>query len=234
MTYRGFEYEADEIMEMSVADIALAILQNAHESDEWNPQNWMGRAKQGYSNQPAVKRLAEGWQWLFSKGAVARDYSKTSSGAMFITTLGESLLTEGTARLVAEERLGVDLHPLLHKKVRRLFLLGEYDFAVFAAFREVEIRVRDLIGAPESRIGIPLMREAFGLGGRLRATGEDEGELDATAHLFAGAIGVFKNPTSHREVDFDDPIQAAESVLFADLLLRLLDRIAEDASAREQ
>lgn len=43
--------------------------------------------------------------------------------------------------------------------------------------------------------------------------------------LFWGAIGVFKNPSSHRQVDYKDPTQAAEVVLLADLLLRLLDDV---------
>jgi hypothetical protein len=43
--------------------------------------------------------------------------------------------------------------------------------------------------------------------------------------LFKGAIGLFKNPSSHRQVDFSDATEAAEIVLLADLLLRLLDKI---------
>ena len=43
--------------------------------------------------------------------------------------------------------------------------------------------------------------------------------------LHWGAIGVFKNPSSHREVAFDDPTITSEIMLLADLLLRMLDRI---------
>lgn len=44
------------------------------------------------------------------------------------------------------------------------------------------------------------------------------------------AISVFKNPARRRRVSLDDPTEAAEVVLFADLLLRIVDR----ATARIQ
>jgi uncharacterized protein (TIGR02391 family) len=44
-------------------------------------------------------------------------------------------------------------------------------------------------------------------------------------NLFSGAIGLFKNPTSHRAVSYDDPAMASEVILLADLLFRLLDRV---------
>ena len=40
--------------------------------------------------------------------------------------------------------------------------------------------------------------------------------------FFSGPVALFKNPVSHRQVDYDDPTEASEVVLLADLLLRIL------------
>lgn len=51
------------------------------------------------------------------------------------------------------------------------------------------------------------------------------GEQAGIMALYQGLIGTFKNPSSHRHVDFEDPTEAAEIILFVDLLLRMLDRL---------
>lgn len=83
-----------------------------------------------------------------------------------------------------------------------------------------------MAGFDESVIGVSMMEQAFNPNapGPLCDITLDGGEQKAMMFLFAGAIGVFKNPTSHRRVDYGDPTIAAEAVLFADLLLRLLAR----------
>jgi uncharacterized protein (TIGR02391 family) len=106
------------------------------------------------------------------------------------------------------------------ERLRRQFLLGEYELAALAALKQVEIRVRDLSGGSEGDIGVRLVRQAFNAENGVLADPEQEmGERQATADLFAGAIGVFKNPSSHREVQFDDPTYASEVVLLAELCL---------------
>jgi hypothetical protein len=43
------------------------------------------------------------------------------------------------------------------------------------------------------------------------------------AVLPPGAIGLYKNPSSHRRVDFDDPNAVASLLMFASELIRLVD-----------
>jgi uncharacterized protein (TIGR02391 family) len=135
--------------------------------------------------------------------------------------------------LRAECRLDVDLHPILAARVRSQWSLGEYEAAAFLAMREVEIRVRDLANASAADLGVPLMQKSFGEGGPLSDPSLEGGERQATMALFWGAIGVFKNPSSHRQVEYDDPTAASEVVLLADLLLRLLDGLADRLSVGE-
>src|SRR5439155_13523639 len=143
------------------------------------------------------RAMVEAWDWLAVHRLVAREPGDTAEHA-FVTRRGHRVIhaSDGVGLLRAEERLDVDLHPLIETKVRRQFLLGEYELAALAALKQVEIRVRDLSGASEGDIGVHLMRKAFNPGKGLLADEEQEGgEQQATADLFAGAIGVFKNPS---------------------------------------
>lgn len=219
-----------ETLALPINTLALLILQDYVASNGWNWQNWMrGAEQQGTARDHEVAgALAEGWGWLMTHGLVARDPSQPSADAYRVTRLGKETLREGTAKLVAAERLGLALHPRIAQRVEQQFLLGEFELAVFASMREVEIRVRELASAPDSLLGVKLMQHAFAPGDSSPLTdpNAEKGEQEAMMNLFKGAIGLFKNPTSHRPVSYDDPTVASEVILFADLLLRLLDRVA--------
>jgi uncharacterized protein (TIGR02391 family) len=91
--------------------------------------------------------------------------------------------------------------------------------------------VRDASGLGAKDIGAPLMRKAFDpRNGPLTDAGVDESEREARAHLFAGAISSYKNPHSHRNVALDSPDEAAEIIMLANHLLRIVDARVEARS----
>lgn len=113
----------------------------------------------------------------------------------------------------------------LFDNVYNLFIRGDYDTAIFRAYKEVEVRVRKKAGLPDDLLGIKLMRTAFNTeDGPLADKDALPAERQATSDLFAGSIGLFKNPSSHRSVNYNDAAEAAEMILFANYLLRIVER----------
>lgn len=116
------------------------------------------------------------------------------------------------------------LHPWIADRVWIALARGELADAVFVAFRTVEEAVRAAGGFTETDIGIDLMRRAFHADtGPLTDPTQPQAEREALAHLFAGAIGSYKNPHSHRTVTINDHTEAQEMVMLASHLLRIID-----------
>jgi len=117
------------------------------------------------------------------------------------------------------------IHPLLEQTTYPLFLLGDYETAILKAFKEIEVAVRT--AAPEldpKLYGVDLMRKAFSpTGGPLADSNEPAAEAEALSALFAGAIGRFKNPASHRHVPVTSPQETIEVLQFASHLLRVIE-----------
>lgn len=182
----------------------------------------------GYGEQIRMsRRLAEVWNWVETNGFLAPD-PQEPQGCFFLTERGRAL-TESpldASTYAAEFHLpSGSLLPKMEEETRPDFLRGAYDKAVFSAMRLVEIEVRAAAGLDASDIGVPLMRKAFHPDkGVLADTELPVAERQRVADLFAGAIGAFKNPASHREVDLADPAEAANLIRLADQLLRMVHR----------
>lgn len=224
---------ADQIRQLPIPDLALRLLDSLAKGGSINANNTMRGAEQAFDFNDEqdsaflLERLCDAWAWLEAHGLIGPDPKNTASSFQRVTTAGRELAADKKAlnKLWASERLAGSLHPALEEKVRPIFNLGDYETACFAAMKAVEVEVRRASGLDNSLVGVPLMRQAFKPdGGPLTDTQAHGGERSATMELFAGAIGSFKNPASHRTVHFDDPIEAAEVVQTADLLLRLLRR----------
>jgi uncharacterized protein (TIGR02391 family) len=228
-----WDHTPDEIRSLPIDALALFVLE-AFGPEGWNVDSFFKGAQAHHGqvfNQPGVSgRIADAWAWLEAHALIGPNPEQsTSANARRMTQEGRAALQEGFGKLRAGRRLDVDLHPTRQWSVRRQFLLGEFELATFAALRAVEIRVRQLGAFPNDQIGVSLMAAAFNPKdpGPLVDPNAERGEQEAIMALFRGAIGTFKNPSSHRAVDFEDPVMASEVVLLADLLMRLLDQVEE-------
>ncbi len=230
---RSGPVEPETLRTLSAAECALILLRQMAKGSDLNANSMMRGAQQAYeyNNEPDVplllNRLSDSWAWLESRGCIGPSSTQTGDWRR-LTTRGIQLAESDhvLAVIEAEDRLSLNLHPTLESKVRPIYSLGDYETAAIAAMKAIEVRVRTLSGESDSAVGVNLMRNAFKKdGGSLADVDADPGEQVATMELFAGAIGTFKNPASHRTVDYADPTEAAEIVLLADLLMRLLDRV---------
>lgn len=148
------------------------------------------------------------------------------------TKKGVQVKEEQFQRLIGKWTLVPSLlfHPLIVKKAYPALRREEFDTAVFRAFKAVEVRVRELTRLPSDLVGTALMRRAFDVdNGPLSNPEAPRAEREALSHLFAGAVGCYKNPHSHREVEVTFN-QAFELLLVASHLLQVLDHATKRPS----
>ncbi|MEU6449967.1 TIGR02391 family protein [Streptomyces sp. NPDC046979] len=231
MRYSG-PVPTEQVRELPTPELAMALLRSFGDGRTINANSMFRGAEQAWQSNgerdvdALLSRLSDAWAWLVARGLIGPHHRQSDSSWKRVTRLGRELAgdPDSMAKVWAADRLAGTLDPTLEEKVRPIFNLGDYETACFAAMKAVEIDVRAAASLDSSVLGVDLMRQALKPGGPLADQGAHGGEVVALMELFAGAIGAFKNPSSHRTVHFDDPVEAAEVVQLADLLLRLLRR----------
>lgn len=226
---------AEQVVEMPIDELALAIVADLVKTNEWNEYNYLNSASQHAAfarHAYATSAIAEALTWARAHGLIARKPGQTADAAIFVTRAGRAAVEDGLVGLRASISLGAGRHPQVERRARRQFLLGEFEQAVFVAMKTVEVRVREMPGLGEDAIGVDLMNKAFGPSGVLTDLAAVKGEQEGTRAMFAGTYAVLRNPSGHRDVNYDDVAEAAEAVTTASLLMRILDRIERRLAAK--
>jgi len=231
--------DIDVLLALAPEELAEVVLRLAHEHRHNNlihlqsiASNIHGTpgANDGYPQnrrKDAELALAEAWNWLSIQGLlIPEPGTNGNNGWMLLSRRAQTVLANNTFKTYARS-VGFPkalLHPSIADEVWLDIVRGDLETAVFKSFRAVEIAVREAGHFADTDIGVPLMRKAFDKAtGPLSNQQQPEAEREALAHLFAGAIGSYKNPHSHRTVTVNDATEAQEMVILASHLLRIVD-----------
>ena len=184
----------------------------------------------GQNGYPVGKRpdaylaLSEAWNWLKVHGLVVP--TDPSAPWLQVTRRGAALMKTG--EFAAFTKAAAFPKSLLHPKIADAVWLdlarGDFETAIFRAFKTLEIAAREAAGLSASDYGVDLMRKAFHpTNGPLTDMEKVPSEREAVSALFAGAMGCYRNPNTHRELETAGHSEVQEIVMLASHLLRIVD-----------
>ena len=227
--------EAQAVAGMQTADLAGYVLEalmsaGPMERGVWNRRNFCMQTGREYAqpNQPADDAVgiacSAAWSWLEANGFIAR-HPEQDNEWYLPTRQGEALRNHQALRqfVTSEQLPEVFLHPELLAHVRPLFFQSRLETAVFEAFKALEVSIRTAANLGHDLVGVPLATRAFHPeDGPLTNQHAERGERVALMNLMTGAIGSYKNPSSHRRVEIEAK-EARDMIILASHLLKIVD-----------
>lgn len=235
--------ESRAVMEMYTADLAGYVFEVIMNTDalnrgQWNRRNFCMEASRDYGSyekgsDPEIGvACSAAWSWLESNGLICR-HPEQDNDWFVPTARGRQVRNhQGIREFISNEQLPEHfLHPEFIANVRPLYLQSRFETAVFEAFKTLEVAIRSSAGLGDDSIGVQLVNRAFHPeDGPLTDTTLEKGERVALMSLMAGAIGSYKNPSSHRRVAISAD-EARDMIMLASHLLKIVDARATRRAA---
>lgn len=134
------------------------------------------------------KAIMEAWTWMIAAGLLAPDPRQSNGDWVFLTRRAEAISNQPAFEALRKASVlpRALLHPVIAERAWPNFIRGDHDTAVFQAFKEVEVAVRQAGGFDTRMIGTDLMRAAFHPDtGPLTDAALPKGERESLTHLFA-------------------------------------------------
>lgn len=223
------------VIEMHAADLAGYVFEVLMNTDainrgQWNRRNFCMEVAREYgsrergSDQEVGVACSAAWSWLESNGLICR-HPEQDNEWFVPTSRGRQIRNhQGIRELISNEQLPEHfLHAEFIKNVRPLFLQSRFETSVFEAFKTLEVAIRSTAGFGDDSIGVSLAGKAFHPeDGPLTDTTLERGERVALMNLMTGAIGSYKNPSSHRRVAITAE-EARDMIILASHLLKIVE-----------
>jgi uncharacterized protein (TIGR02391 family) len=189
-----------------------------------------------YPSREFISAVREAIDWARRELLLVQHHNSTPpSDALTLSRRGLIFSRDHIERLRLE-RILPDF--FLHDRIRQvcidIFNTGHLQAAVFEAFRILEVAIREAAGYAPGDLGKTMIMNAFNEAkdGPLVDDTATPAEQEGMRFLMAGSVMLFKNPRSHRDVELDDPKEAAEMLIVASHLLRMVEMRAAARKTR--
>lgn len=230
MNYRQVWQTHSELEGAPVEMVAEVLLRDlATRSDPaqmaaFHIRNTIGEVRGQYENRMEVGLvISEAFAWLVAKQYLV--HAPTGDVGWYVVSRAgaEAVKQQSVVNWTEEREMPSNLlHPAIVAEALHQFRQGRFDTAVFVAFRNLEVEIRNAAGLGPELIGTKLVSRAFNPeDGPLTDTDAEPGERTALMNLMAGALGSYKNPTSHRHVGLSGS-EAREMLILASHLIRIV------------
>jgi uncharacterized protein (TIGR02391 family) len=229
------------VLELPPEDLAGYVLLLINSEREVNipVQNYGGAVARSYSDDSANQRcitmaVTEALAWLISEGLIIPSPGQSSASIYTLSRKGALIQDERDVEDLRKRALlpKAFLHPAIESSAYPMFLGGHYDGAVFQAFKEVEIAVRNSTGIEAD--GVKLMEAAFRPAnardnnpvpaGPLTDPSLPDNEQQGLSSLFRAAVLWCRNPVGHKNVGLGVK-DASRLLVHASYLMELIDNV---------